>query len=421
MSEWIEYKLGDIIEFIDGDRGKNYPKKEEFTKKGHCLFLNTGNVTKEGFNFDSKLFISEQKDNVLRKGKLSRGDVVLTTRGTVGNVAFYSERVPYDNLRINSGMLIARGRKEILPGYIYYLFKSDFLQEQFMRFRSGSAQPQLPIKDLVCVTARIPDKKTQGTILYLLSTYDTLIENNNRRIAILEEMTQRIYREWFVHFRFPGHEKVNMVDSELRKPEGWKATTVEECSVLLRRGISPKYDDAASGIVINQKCIRDYYINLQYARKQNKDYDSKLNVLPGDILINSTGVGTLGRVAQNYLDLINCTIDSHVTLLRPQPDKLYYLGAYIKHNQDLLMEMGVGSTGQTELNKDKIKGMLILIPQDNVLSAFEDTIKPLMQLKTKLQNKNKCLRRIRDDLLSRLISGDISVSNIKFSEQEVAK
>ena len=87
MSEWKTYKLGDLpIQFIDGDRGKNYPKGEDFSEVGHCLFLNAGNVTKNGWNFSESVYISQEKDNLLRNGKLERGDIVLTTRGTVGNV-----------------------------------------------------------------------------------------------------------------------------------------------------------------------------------------------------------------------------------------------------------------------------------------------------------------------------------------------
>lgn len=87
------------IEIIDGDRGINYPKKEEFTANGYCVFLNTKNVTVNGFNFDRVEFISKSKDDILRKGKLKRGDIVLTTRGTIGNIALYDENIHFENMR----------------------------------------------------------------------------------------------------------------------------------------------------------------------------------------------------------------------------------------------------------------------------------------------------------------------------------
>ena len=95
-----EITFSDYAEIIDGDRGKNYPKAEEFSDEGYCLFLSAKNVTKDGFLFEQMQFISEEKDNLLRKGKLCRGDIVITTRGTIGNIAFYDDDIPYDNVRI---------------------------------------------------------------------------------------------------------------------------------------------------------------------------------------------------------------------------------------------------------------------------------------------------------------------------------
>ena len=102
-------QLCDInIDVIDGDRGKNYPHQDELLEAGHCLFLSAKNVTQNGFLFADNQFITQKKDELLNNGKLMRGDIVITTRGTVGNVAICSDEVPYDNIRINSGMLIIR-------------------------------------------------------------------------------------------------------------------------------------------------------------------------------------------------------------------------------------------------------------------------------------------------------------------------
>ncbi|MBW4452043.1 MAG: hypothetical protein KME55_04805 [Nostoc indistinguendum CM1-VF10] len=109
---WIEKKLGDteLLKIVDGDRGKNYPKQSDFLVEGHCLFLNTKNVRPDGFNFDITMFIDKEKDNALRKGKLTRRDVVLTTRGTIGNVAIYDDSVEFNHIRINFGMKLC-GKK----------------------------------------------------------------------------------------------------------------------------------------------------------------------------------------------------------------------------------------------------------------------------------------------------------------------
>jgi len=169
MNKWKEKRLGEVCEIIDGDRGSNYPKQEEFRDDGYCLFLNTGNVTRNGFDFSSNQFISIEKDKLLRKGKLSKEDIVLTTRGTVGNVAYYNKNVPFDNIRINSGMVIIRNNEELLDvGYLYQYIKSPIAQSLIKLYSSGSAQPQLPIKDLKKIKIILPDLPVQKRIADIL-------------------------------------------------------------------------------------------------------------------------------------------------------------------------------------------------------------------------------------------------------------
>jgi type I restriction enzyme, S subunit len=148
------------ISILDGDRGSNYPSKDEFSETGYCLFLNTGNIKDDKFDFSRNDFIAEQKDSILRKGKLMFNDIILTTRGTVGSIAFYSKNLMYQNVRINSGMVILRpknGEDEAL--YYYCLLKSSLLKDQYRSYSSGSAQPQLPIKDLRRINVLIPPAK----------------------------------------------------------------------------------------------------------------------------------------------------------------------------------------------------------------------------------------------------------------------
>lgn len=149
--------MTEVCEIIDGDRGKNYPTAEEFSDEGYCLFLNAKNVTASGFNFDNCMFVSKEKDEALRKGKLSRGDVVLTTRGTLGNLAFYTNEVPFENVRINSGMVILRMKQDIVDE-VYFIeqFKLQ-LDDIKEKIASGSAQPQLPISTMNKIQVLVPD------------------------------------------------------------------------------------------------------------------------------------------------------------------------------------------------------------------------------------------------------------------------
>ena len=157
---WSYVRFGKAIEIIDGDRGVYYPKQEEFYPEGDCLFLNAGNVTAKGFDFSSCSYITKEKDAILRKGKLQHGDVVLTTRGTVGNVAFYNETMTFSEMRINSGMVILRNLGVVSTEYIYTALRHEYLQKLMTLYASGSAQPQLPIKDMKRMKIIKPDAKT---------------------------------------------------------------------------------------------------------------------------------------------------------------------------------------------------------------------------------------------------------------------
>lgn len=153
--------MTNICRIIDGDRGKNYPKQEDFSDCGFCLFLNAKNVTAQGFSFENCIYITEEKDALLHNGKLCRGDVVLTTRGTIGNLAFYDASVPYGNVRINSGMVILRMNRTVVS--------EIFFMEQFKiqldsiknRIASGSAQPQLPISTMNKIEMILPQIELQ--------------------------------------------------------------------------------------------------------------------------------------------------------------------------------------------------------------------------------------------------------------------
>lgn len=182
--------LGEFVDFIDGDRGKNYPTFDEFTSTGYCLFLNASNVTSTGFNFDACMFVTEEKDKSMNKGHLSLNDIVLTSRGTLGNVALYDKHIGFENVRINSGMLIIRPKtKRLSPHFIYALLKSSYMKAAIERFKSGSAQPQLPIKDLQKIVFEIPES---DAVLASLDCQFLFIEEqisiNNKEIDKLKEL-----------------------------------------------------------------------------------------------------------------------------------------------------------------------------------------------------------------------------------------
>ena len=189
--------MTDICDIIDGDRGKNYPRAEDILDSGYCLFLNAKNVTQKGFDFESCNFITREKDDALRKGKLSRGDVVLTTRGTVGNLAYYSEDIPYENIRINSGMVILRMNRNILNEiYFIELFKMK-LSDIKEKNASGSAQPQLPISTMNKIILMIPPLELQNQFASFVQEIDKSRSRIQKSLEASQELFDSLMQEYF--------------------------------------------------------------------------------------------------------------------------------------------------------------------------------------------------------------------------------
>ncbi|UJD02023.1 restriction endonuclease subunit S [Streptococcus oralis] len=187
--------LDNLFDIIDGDRGKNYPKSDELFDEEYCLFLNAKNVTKNGFSFNIKQFITETKDKLLRKGKLERHDIVLTTRGTIGNVAYYDESISYDHLRINSGMVILRAKKtELNRQFILYVLKDD---NYYKRLISGSAQPQLPITKIKKILLPLPPLSLQNEFADFVAQVDKSQLAIQKSLEELETLKKSLMQEYF--------------------------------------------------------------------------------------------------------------------------------------------------------------------------------------------------------------------------------
>ena len=300
--DWQEVKLGDLpIKIIDNDRGENYPQKNEFSNEGHCLFLNTKNVTKSGFSFSKLNFITEQKDKILRQGKLQRKDLVLTTRGTVGNVAYYNEKISYNNIRINSGMVIIRP-DGIDENFNYQLFK--YLKNIFTNFISGSAQPQLPIRDLKTISILFPPLPEQKAIAEVLSSLDDKIDLLQKQNQTLENIAQTLFRKYFIQ----------------NKKKDWEIGKVSQLVKILSGGAfkSSSFVENGKYRLITIKNVQDGYLDLantDYLEKIPEKIPKYCLLSKGDMLLSLTG--NVGRC---------CLVTTDDLLLNQRVAKLEAIG-----------------------------------------------------------------------------------------------
>lgn len=382
----MRYTIGQLAEIIDGDRGKNYPKQDEFYPQGYCLFLNTGNVTKEGLIFEENQFIMKEKDEALRKGKLKRGDIVYTTRGTVGNAGYYNSSVPYENVRINSGMVILRSNGKIVDArFLYQILKSEYYRPYFKQYCTGSAQPQLPIKNFSQIYLNVPDIKTQHRIADILSVYDNLIENNQKQIKLLEEAAKRLYKEWFVDLRFPGHENTKIVDGV---PEGWNRGLLKEL-ISVNYGKDHKKAPDDGNIPV--------YGSGGLMRKCNKSlFSGEAVLIPRK--------GSLNNIM--YVDETFWTVDTMFYATMKQPHTAVFVYFFVKAFDMYSMNIGAAVPSMTAKILD---AMDVVIPDKETMEKFDKRAKTYFNKIKTLQGQNDRLKIARDLLLPKLMSGEVEV------------
>ena len=291
------------------------------------------------------------------------------------------------------------------PWFYYYLFQLPY--NPVKTIVNQCAQAGIRGKELVNIKVPLPSIEVQNKIANALSTFDELIENNNKRIKLLEQMAENLFKEWFVRFRFPGYTTIKF---ENGLPLGWEFRSVEDISAVLQRGISPIYADDGESWVINQKCIRKSIMDISEARKQTKAFKPILNLQDGDTVICSTGTGTLGRVGQVYGDYPHTTFDSHVTMVRAKEGVgKYFLYYSLKNLQPWFMSMGIGSTNQQELYRKTIKNAKVVVPDIGVMNMFEEHISTIHNQIILLSKSTECATKQRDMLLPRLMSGKLEV------------
>ncbi len=246
--------------------------------------------------------------------------------------------------------------------------------------------------------------------MYALSTYGRRrhrpLTHKRPRNHNLEEQAQALYKSWFVDFE-PFKDSA-FVYSELGMiPEGWKIQSLGSLCSIISRGFSPNYNENSEDLVLGQRCVRNNLIDISLSRKHTPKNLGERELQKWDILINSTGMGSLGRVAQIYFDPSRLTFDSHLTLVRAQNDHYkLFLGRNLLSRQDEIENMAVGSTGQTELPRDRVRAMSILCPPEPVVLRIGQIIRALSDAIQSNIEMNMSLSNDRDELLPKLISGE---------------
>ena len=401
MSEWRLQTLDSAgIEFIDGDRGKNYPSQDDFLDIGHCLFLSTKNVRPNGFDFDDCQFISAEKDELLRKGKLNRGDIVLTTRGTVGNTALYDETVQFEHVRINSGMVIIRMKPTNVDSsfFLYFLRQLDYTS-----FVSGSAQPQLPIRDLKQIEIALPPLPEQKAIASVLSSLDDKIDLLHRQNKTLEAMAETLFRQWFIE------------DAK----ENWEEVQVKEVTTLNRRSVGKNYIHGDILYLDTGSLTKGVVGELQSYSLNEAPSRAKRLVQHNDILISTVRPNQChyGIVSEPKDNLVVSTGFCTITCETISPYFVYLLLTNTEMTE-YLHSIAEGFTSTyPSLKPEDIGAVVFQMPPKELLQQFHNLAESYWQKIHGNHKQIQTLENLRDTLLPKLMSGEVRV---QYQTAEVA-
>lgn len=397
---WKKAKLSECCQSIsDGDH--QAPPK---SNKG-IPFVTISNIKNNSFDFTNCMHVPQSYyDNLLAKRKPQKGDILYSVVGSFGIPVLIKENVKFTFQR---HIAILRPNPHIVePAYMYYsmLSKAFFLQADAAAI--GAAQRTISLSSLQNLTINLPDLPTQRRIASILSAYDDLIENNRRQIKLLEEAAQRLYREWFVELRFPGHESVKVVDGV---PEGWMKGTVDNIVKLLSGYPfkSSEYVSSGKYRLITIKNVKDGEFspdNVDYIDQLPDKVPSHCILTEGDILLSLTG--NIGRV---------CIVNGYNYLLNQRVAKLQTLHpayAYCMfRSKEMLNKMTALSNGVAQQNLSPIRAekIRILIPSSNLLFQFKNIVEPIISQIILLNNQITFACEARDRLLPELMGREIEV------------
>ncbi|MCX6701251.1 MAG: restriction endonuclease subunit S [Methanomicrobiales archaeon] len=425
-SNWTQYTIKDFM-----DKGEVDLQTGPFGTQLHASdYVDTGtpmiNARNIGFGeirTEKLEYLSEDTVKRLSSHLLHTNDLVFGRKGTVErHVLILPEQDGWfqgtDCLRIRFKS------KSINPRFVSYTFLTDYHKQWMINQSShGATMTSLNQEIISRIPLNLPDIQLQNKIAAILSAYDDLIENNTRRIKIIEEMAQAIYREWFVDFRFPGHEGVRMVESELGLvPEGWEKKKISDVANLFR-GRSYGSDNLveAGGLpFLNLKClVRDGGFRSSGIKRYQGPYKETQTATEGDIVIAVTDMTQERRIVahaariprmEEPLSVLSMDLVKIVPKEGIYSEYLYGLIRYSPFADEI--KQHANGVNVLHLNPDRIGEYEFHIAPKELRQSYSEKIGSYQEMCDILQLKNTNLRRTRDLLLPKLISGEIDVSGL---------
>ena len=373
-------------------------------------FITISNIdpTNNTIDFSNTMYVPEvYYDALFDFRKAMPGDILYSVVGTFGVPVLIRREKKFVFQR---HIAILRPNKDVvLPEYLYYVIKSGSFYAQADAFAIGSAQRTIGLSSLRKMKASIPSIEDQEKTVTVLAAYDNLIEVNNKRIKVLEQMAENLYKEWFVRFRFPGHEKAEF---ENGLPKGWRRRRISEFYTTSSGGTPSRehdeyYDDGTIPWIKTGELQDCLLIDTEEKITEVAVKKSSAKFFPKDSVLMAMYGVNIGMLAYSTMDA-TCNQACCVFRDKGSINTKHYLFQCLKSIRDYLLLISFGAA-QQNLSQDLIKRVRIVMPDEETVIRFEQKIEPLYNEIKHLIKANACLIRQRDLLLPRLMSGKLEV------------
>ena len=416
-----EKPITELLSFMVDNRGKTVPTVESGFPliATNCIKHNSIYPT-----FENIRYVDETTKGSWFRAHPEPNDIIFVNKGTPGRVCLVPDPVPFCFAQDMIGFRC--NPEKIDYQYLFAVLRSGYIQKKIENYHVGLVIPHFKKGDLKQLNIpRLESREAELAVGKLYLALSEKIELNNHINAELQAMTKTLYDYWFVQFDFPDANGKpyktsggKMVYNEILKreiPEAWEVKKLIDVTSLIRRGISPQYTDNSGIPVLNQKCVRDHKISFDDSRRHKIELDDEDERLlkPFDVVVNSTGVGTLGRVAYvKRLPEKKTTVDSHVSIVRANHELLspQYLAWKLMKHQPVIESAANGSTGQVELSKSFLEDIDVIIPAEPVTQKFDTFINSIVLKLAARESENERLINLRDWLLPMLMNGQVTVS-----------
>ena len=411
MSEWQKVKLGELCDFINGGAWSD----KEYAPEGIPV-LKVTNCKNSGFSLSELSYLPHSLEQKYIQNKLQRNDVIIATVGSHPNLVNSSAGRSVivnsfvEGFYLNQNAVCIRTKdEEILDqlfwGYYskYYLFQ-NYIQ---MRGKGAANQMRIAISAIKNYPMPLPPINVQRHIASILSRYDSLIENYQKQIKLLEEAARRLYKEWFIDLRFPGHENTKIVDGV---PEGWERKKVGEIGTVIT-GKTPStsnkenYGGSIPFITIPDMHTGIYPVSSVFLSEKGAESQSKKYIPQGALIVSC--IGTAGLVC---ITKERCQTNQQInSLILDDKEMLHYMYFVFLSLKEHLNNIGSNGATMTNVNKSKFEGIDIVVPSSCIIRDFSQRTTPYFENILSLQSQIRLLAEARDRLLPKLMSGEITV------------